>query len=228
LPTALARLVVFAFGLIFALSSALAAPPPKTGKLLLSHIACLDEASIHAIEVHFVVNQLPAGVVPVKLTVTADLGSGPTTKIVPAPTKVSGPVYHYSIYGGHRHYEILGATVELSNGATLNLHNPGEYTGDYDCDPMHDCTAAAMCGGWEIDLAHALETDAQIRVYAMVGGVWKLVAQDVASAGVGPGVFSGTYALPVPAGATDIWFRVLYDGKFYSYLSTKPDCDSAG
>ena len=90
-------------------------------KLNLSHIECVDGA----VEVHFVLLFVPAGVTPGTLTYTYGAIQ---------PGKHTGNVWHFTASGlADGYYDVTSASVTLSNGAVVTLHNPGEYAGEYDC-----------------------------------------------------------------------------------------------
>lgn len=100
-------------------------------KLNLSHIACTEDGKVLA---HFVL--LFAGKdTPGSLTGTYNGGSfGPV-----APGKNTGNVWHYNVILPAGEIDILSAQVE-AKGQIVTLHNPSEYSGDYECGPgNHEC-----------------------------------------------------------------------------------------
>lgn len=96
-----------------------AAVPNNDLQLNLSHIMCVDGQ----VEIHFVLLNVPDGITPGNLTY--DYGTV-------APTKDSGNVWHFTDYQPSGYYNITFATVVV-NGTTVRLHNPGAYSGEYDC-----------------------------------------------------------------------------------------------
>jgi hypothetical protein len=90
-------------------------------KLNLSHIECVDGA----VEIHFVLLFVPDGVTPGTLTYTyGTIEPGANT----------GNVWHFTASGlADGFYAVTSASVTLSNGAVVGLHNPGDYAGEYDC-----------------------------------------------------------------------------------------------
>jgi hypothetical protein len=99
----------------------------KSPKLNLSHIACTDDGDVLA---HFVLLFAGNGE-PSDLTGTYNGGDfGPA-----APTKNSGNVWHYNVIFPSGELEILSAYAVTSLGAAATLHNPSEYSGDYQCGP---------------------------------------------------------------------------------------------
>lgn len=98
--------------------SARAAQAPK---LNLSHIECVDGA----VEIHFVLLFVPDGVTPGTLTYTYGTIE---------PGKHTGNVWHFTASGlADGFYAVTSASVTLSNGTVVGLHNPGDYAGEYDC-----------------------------------------------------------------------------------------------
>ena len=95
-------------------------------KLNLSHIACTDDGRVLA---HFVL-LFAGGATPGSLSGTYSGRSfGPV-----APGKNTGNVWHYEAFLPSGEIEITSASV-VANGAAVSLHNPSEYTGDYQCGP---------------------------------------------------------------------------------------------
>jgi hypothetical protein len=94
----------------------------KSQKLNLSHVECTDDGRVLA---HFVL--LFAGkTTPATLSGTWSGGTfGPV-----AAYKNSGNVWHYEVFFPTGYVEILTATV-----GTVSLHNPSEYSGNYECGP---------------------------------------------------------------------------------------------
>jgi hypothetical protein len=111
-----------------------AAKPASGPKLNLSHIACTPDGRVN---VHFVL--LFAGNnTPGTLTGTYNGGS-----FSAAPEKNTGNVWHYNVYLPPGPIEILSASVVV-NGATITLHNPGEYSGNYLCDDDEDACSVKV------------------------------------------------------------------------------------
>jgi hypothetical protein len=101
--------------------------PPPDYKLNLSHIKCVEGS----VEIHFVLLNVPDGITPGTLTYTYGTIS---------PSKDTGNVWHYTDYKPDGSYNITSASVDVG-GTTVNLHNPGEYAGDYWCSPqIYGCT----------------------------------------------------------------------------------------
>src|SRR5690242_6735819 len=89
--------------------------------LNLSHIACADGR----VEIHFVLLNVPAGITPGRLTYTyGSINAG----------KHTGNVWHYTDTRNDGYYNVTSASVQVS-GVTVNLHNPGAYSGNYSCAP---------------------------------------------------------------------------------------------
>ena len=101
--------------------------PPSDYKLNLSHIECVEGS----VEIHFVLLNVPDGITPGTLTYTYGTIS---------PSKDTGNAWHYSDYKTDGYYNITSATVDVG-GTTVNLHNPGDYAGNYWCSPQNPgCT----------------------------------------------------------------------------------------
>ena len=103
----------------------------KSPQLNLSHIECTDQGVL----AHFVL--LFAGSdQPGPLTGTYSGGSfGPI-----APTKSTGNVWHYNVILPAGEIDILSATVTTASGVVVDLHNPSEYAGNYECgDIVEQC-----------------------------------------------------------------------------------------
>lgn len=222
----------FLFRVLVALVSAmtlgtglsLAAPSPQ---LNLSSIGCPGDGTGDQVQVHFVVVNLPDGVTPLDLTVTGRWPGGTGSQIIPAPTKVSGPTYHYSFFGASGFYRITGATLNLSSGAPLSLHNPNEYTDLYRCPSI--CRGIASCSGWEVQFMHPLVEVATINVYASadMGATWVLVGTGSA----GPtteehSTTTGSWLTTMPAPPLLIKYQVTYLGVEFVTFSLKPRCSS--
>ncbi|KKW26434.1 MAG: hypothetical protein VF00_C0007G0011, partial [candidate division Kazan bacterium GW2011_GWB1_52_7] len=90
-------------------------------QLNLSHIECVDEQ----VEVHFVLLNVPDGITPGTLTYTYGTIE---------PGAHTGNVWHYTTYLPDGFYDIESASVVV-DGDTVQLHNPHEYAGEYDCAP---------------------------------------------------------------------------------------------
>jgi len=90
-------------------------------QLNLSHIECVAEG----VEVHFVLLNVPDGITPGTLTYTYGTIE---------PGEHTGNVWHYTAILPDGSYDIGEATVVV-DGYTVQLHNPHEYAGDYNCLP---------------------------------------------------------------------------------------------
>jgi hypothetical protein len=106
--------------------SAESAATVQSPKLNLSHIECTEDGNVLA---HFVL--LFAGKsTPAPLTGTWSGGTfGPVSAY-----KSSGNVWHYEVILPSGYVEILSASV-----GTVTLHNPSEYSGDYQCGDVPVC-----------------------------------------------------------------------------------------
>lgn len=101
--------------------------PTQAPKLNLSHVECVDGA----VEIHFVLLFVPEGVTPGTLLYTYGAIE---------PQKHTGNVWHYTASGlPDGYYDVGAASVNLSNGSVVTLHNPGEYAGEYDCAEDEAC-----------------------------------------------------------------------------------------
>lgn len=96
-----------------------AAIPNGDLQLNLSHIACVEGQ----VEIHFVLLNVPDEVTPGTLSYTYG---------TILPSKQSGNVWHYTDIKPSGYYNITDASVEVG-GATVYLHNPGAYSGTYQC-----------------------------------------------------------------------------------------------
>ncbi len=119
--------LVSAMVLSFAVIPVGAAPISGDLQLNLSHIACVNGQ----VEIHFVLLNVPDGVVPGTLTYT--YGSIP-------PSSNTGNVWHYLDYKPSGYFDISSASVDV-NGTTVTLHNPDAYAGTYDCAPTSTPTS---------------------------------------------------------------------------------------
>lgn len=119
--------LVSAMVLSFAVIPAGAAPISGELQLNLSHVACVNGQ----VEIHFVLLNVPDGVVPGTLTYT--YGTIP-------PTSHTGNVWSYLDYKPSGYYDISSASVDV-NGTTVTLHNPDAYAGTYDCAPTSTPTS---------------------------------------------------------------------------------------
>ncbi len=90
-------------------------------QLNLSHIECTDEG----VEVHFLLLNVPDGITPGTLTYTYGTIE---------PGAHTGNVWHYTDYLPDGYYNITSASVVV-DGQTVQLHNPGVYSGEYNCSP---------------------------------------------------------------------------------------------
>lgn len=108
----------------------------KPLQLNLSHIECIDEDTV---EVHFVLLFVPDGVTPpATLDFTYDGGNGTANRRDPK----TGNVWHYSaLLPSPVTIENLNASI-MVNGETVPLHNPGAYSGTYDCSEVEICATA--------------------------------------------------------------------------------------
>lgn len=98
-----------------------------SAKLNLSHIACAEDGTVTA---HFVLLFAGTGT-PGQLTGTYSGGSfGPVSSY-----KTSGNVWHYNVTLPSGYIDILTAQTTTSDGVVVTLHNPDEYSGDYQCGP---------------------------------------------------------------------------------------------
>jgi hypothetical protein len=93
-------------------------------QLNLSHIECVDGA----VEVHFVL-LFAADADPGDLTY---INNGQIYTIPRGPS--TGNVWHYTHSGlPDGDYDVTSASVTLADGTVVTLHNPGDYSGTYDC-----------------------------------------------------------------------------------------------
>jgi hypothetical protein len=93
--------------------------------LNLSHIECTADGNVLA---HFVLLFAGSGT-PGALSGTYNGGAfGPVSA-----SKNTGNVWHYNVILPSGEIEILSASTTTSSGASVTLHNPGEYSGDYQC-----------------------------------------------------------------------------------------------
>lgn len=119
--------LVSAMVLSFAVIPVGAAPISGDLQLNLSHIACVNGQ----VEIHFVLLNVPDGVVPGTLTYTYGTLS---------PTGHTGNVWSYLDYKPSGYYDISSASVDV-NGTTVTLHNPDAYAGTYNCAPTSTATS---------------------------------------------------------------------------------------
>ena len=88
---------------------------------------------------HFVLLNVPDGVTPGTLSGTYNAGSfGPVS-----PTKNTGNVWHYDVILPPGEINILSATVQVGS-QTIQLHNPGDYAGEYNCVPLDQCETFSL------------------------------------------------------------------------------------
>jgi hypothetical protein len=98
----------------------------QSAKLNLSHIECTEDGQVLA---HFVLLFYGKNTPPA-LTGTWSGGTfGPVDAY-----KSSGNVWHYEVFLPSGYVEILSATV-----GSVTLHNPSEYSGDYQCGDVQAC-----------------------------------------------------------------------------------------
>ena len=105
--------------------------PVKQPRLNLSHIECTEEGEVLA---HFVLlfagDQLPG-----ELTGSYSGGTfGPVE-----PGKNSGNVWHYNVILPSGEIDIYEAKTTTSTGIPVELANPSEYAGDYECGTVEEC-----------------------------------------------------------------------------------------
>jgi hypothetical protein len=123
-------------------------------QLNLSHIYCYDGDNPDLqglVEIHFVLLNVPDGITPGTLTYT--YGS-----IVPGAH--TGNVWHYTDYLPSGDFDIQSASVEV-DGVTVNLHNPGDYAGTYDCGEPEQASASVTLGvcRWDQQSGSAMAVD---------------------------------------------------------------------
>jgi hypothetical protein len=143
---ALPRVVAFAFALVSlttliaacgedpdAVNDNTAAYAAKAApKLNLSHIACTEEGDVLA---HFVLLFAGSGT-PGNLS--GVMGGDAFGPVAPGPN--TGNVWHYNVTFPAGAIDITSATTTTSSGATVTLHNPSEYSGDYECgNEIEEC-----------------------------------------------------------------------------------------
>jgi hypothetical protein len=191
-----------------------------TAQLNLSSIACLEDLS-GRVEVHFVVVNLPDGVTPGALTFYGTWPGGTGSATLPAFDAHTGNVYHYSYFGSSGFYEITGATVQLSDGTSLDLHNPGSYTGTYTCQ---HCWGEASCTSWTMHFEHPLEGPTTVTVYARIAGTWVLAGQGYSGPTTEPTTISGPWLTTMPARSTLIRFDTIYGLRLHVSFATRPAC----
>jgi hypothetical protein len=209
--------VMLAFMLSWAGSSPSIVYAAKEPMLNLSSIAC----SFDQVEVHFVVVNLPDNLTPGALIFYGTWPGGNGSATIAAPTQVSGSVYHYSFYNSDGYYEITGATVALSDGSSLNLHNPGVYTGTYQCH----CFGAASCDGWEFHFMHPLRYGGTITVYAAIAGSWQQVGYGTVAPTTAPEtIATGNWTAQLPSHAVKIKFIVVMGNRTHIEYATRPAC----
>ncbi len=113
--------------------------------LNLSHIECTEDGRLL---VHFVL--LFAGTdQPGPLTGTYNGGAfGPVEA-----DKSSGNVWHYNVILPDGEIEILSASVTTAQGVVVWLHNPGEYSGNYQCggEQLEQCPVSVTPGAYCIE-----------------------------------------------------------------------------
>jgi hypothetical protein len=97
----------------------------KAAQLNLSHIACDEEGGVIA---HFVLLHSGSDQ-PGAISGTWNGGTfGPVES-----DKLSGNVWHYNVSLPSGEIDIYSATTTTSAGASVSLHNPSEYAGNYEC-----------------------------------------------------------------------------------------------
>lgn len=104
-------------------------------KLNLSHIECTEDGQVLA---HFVLLFAGTGT-PGDLTGTYNDGEGSVAFGPVAPGKNTGNVWHYNVLLPTGWIDITSATTTTSKGASVSLHNPDEYAGDYQCGEVTTC-----------------------------------------------------------------------------------------
>ena len=112
-----------------------AGPKVQDPMLNLSHIACLEDGS--GVDAHFVL-LFWAGTTPPP-TLNGTYKNDPAGAPIPFSAdagKNTGNVWHYDVTLPSGYIEIVSASV-----GSVMLHNPGEYTGTYDCGvPPSECS----------------------------------------------------------------------------------------
>lgn len=113
-------------------------------QLNLSHIECKEDGRL---EIHFVLVHTEETPVPGTLTFT-DNG----TEYSVGRDKFTGETWHFSYYAQNGYHEITAASVEW-NGQIYQLHNPKEYTGEYNCgdSPASASVTLGSCSWTEKD-----------------------------------------------------------------------------
>ena len=102
---------------------------PPSYQLNLSHIECVNFQT----EVHFVLLGLPDGITPGTLVYSYTDESGQSVSRSVSPGPHTGNVWHYYDYPFSNGFiNVTGATVDV-DGDPVVLHNPGEYSGIYNC-----------------------------------------------------------------------------------------------
>lgn len=97
-----------------------AGKPARDAQLNLSHVECTDSG----VNAHFVLLHHPSEPGPITV-----VNNGVTLEPVEHGKK-SGNVWHYNVLLGTDQVDITSATVD-----GISLHNPSEYSGDYECQP---------------------------------------------------------------------------------------------
>ena len=109
-------------------------------QLNLSHIECVDTGQV---EIHFVLLHVPDGITPGSLNWT----NNKVAQTPVAPTRRTGNAWHYNILAAPGSFNVTSASVVV-NGVTVNLHNPGEYAGEYLCGPSTCTGPPQLPDGW--------------------------------------------------------------------------------
>jgi YD repeat-containing protein len=123
-------------------------------RLNLSHIECVN----FQVEVHFVLLHLQQEVTPGELTYTYDEGTGNLQTRVVAPGAHTGNVWHYTDYLSDGYINVVGASVNVA-GTVVQLANPGEYAGHYQCGATDTATFTASPTPSPTDTATFTPTD---------------------------------------------------------------------
>ena len=120
-------------------------------QLNLSHIECVEGGKV---EVHFVLLQVPDGKTPSQLSW---YNGGVLQPLVTTSGKTGNP-WHFSILVNPGFFNVTAASV-IVDGVVVSLHNPGEYSGQYNCS-SNVCGAFVTPQGWANNqltcLAHPL------------------------------------------------------------------------
>jgi hypothetical protein len=119
-----------------------AGPKVQDPMLNLSHIACLEDGS--GVDAHFVLLFWGTTTPPTLNGTYKNDPAGAPIAFSADPGKNTGNVWHYDVTLPSGYIEIVSASV-----GSVTLHNPGEYTGTYDCGgvPPSECPIQVTPGG---------------------------------------------------------------------------------